>query len=138
MIGLQPTPAEVLDAVHRIAVLGAHDDPSRPACTVPLYLARAGYSIAPVNPARPGATLAGVPFVGALAEVSPPAELILVFRRADQLPSHLDALRAAAPRCVWFQTGIHHAGVSAALREAGIAVVEDRCAMVEHARGQAR
>ena len=137
MNGLQPTPAEVLGAVRRVAVLGAHDDPARPACTVPLYLAAAGYSIVPVNPARVGADLRGVPFVATLDAVAPPAEMVLVFRRAELLPGHLDELLAAAPRVVWLQTGIRHAGVAAALRAAGIAVIEDRCAMVEHARGNA-
>jgi len=35
---------------------------------------------------------------------------------------------------VWMQLGIHHGQATASLRAAGIAVVQDRCIMVEHRR----
>ena len=38
------------------------------------------------------------------------------------------------PKAVWMQLGVRHDAAAARLRDAGIAVVQDRCLMVEHAR----
>ena len=57
-----------------------------------------------------------------------------VFRRAEDLPAHLDALLALRPRAVWLQLGIRNDRVAAQLAQAGIDVVQDRCIMVEHRR----
>jgi predicted CoA-binding protein len=38
---------------------------------------------------------------------------------------------AARPRAVWLQSGIRHDELAARLVEAGIAVVQDRCLMIE-------
>ena len=50
------------------------------------------------------------------------------------VPPHLDDLLAAKPAAVWMQSGISHPQVAQRLAEAGIKVVQDRCAMVEHRR----
>jgi hypothetical protein len=43
---------------------------------------------------------------------------------------------AAAPRVVWMQQGIHDAAVAETLARAGIGVVQDTCAMIEHRNAQ--
>jgi len=129
-------PQAALAAARVIAVLGAHDDPSRPAFYVPSYLNDHGYRVLPVNPGRVGVQLFGEPVTATLAELAVPVDIVDVFRPGHALPGHLDDLLAMKPlpRVVWFQSGVANAQVAASLRAAGIAVVEGRCAMVEHRR----
>jgi predicted CoA-binding protein len=124
----------VLTAARRIAVLGAHPDPARPAHYVPAYLHERGYQVLPVNPAYGGRSLWGEPVRATLAELDAPLDVIDVFRRPEQLAAHLDDVRAARPRLVWLQSGIRNDTFARTLEAAGIAVVQDRCLMVEHRR----
>jgi predicted CoA-binding protein len=52
------------------------------------------------------------------------------------LPDHVTEILAMRPlpRVVWFQLGIRNDEVAAALAEAGITVVQDRCTLAEHKR----
>lgn len=115
-----------------IAVLGAHHESWRPAFYVPDYLFRMGHRILPVNPALVGLSLWGQPVRATLAELGP-VDMVDVFRRSELLPGHLLDLLAMAPppKVVWLQSGIQNPGFAAILREKGVEVVEDRCALVE-------
>lgn len=135
-----PTDPDLRDIFARtrtIAVLGAHSDPSKPAHYVPDYLRAAGYSIFPVNPTLVGRALWGQPVVAALTDLAPqPIDMVDVFRRPDLLMEHVPEILAMNPRppLVWLQLGIRHAEFARTLRENGIAVIEDRCALAEHRR----
>ena len=61
-------------------------------------------------------------------------DCVVVFRRSDALPGHLDELLTAEPRLVWLQLGVRHSDVRRRLEDRGIPVVEDRCIKVDHAR----
>ncbi|MCC6522383.1 MAG: CoA-binding protein [Polyangiaceae bacterium] len=128
--------ARILAATRCIAVLGAHPDPSRAAFYVPEHMHAHGYRVLPVNPAYAGRELFGAPVRGSLAELGEPVDLVNVFRRSEALPGHLPEILALAPRpgAVWLQLGIRDDAFSAALRAAGIEVVEGHCLMVEHQR----
>jgi len=69
-----------------------------------------------------------------LQDVPGSIDLVCVFRRPQDLAGHLQDLLAAAPKAVWLQSGIRSEPFAAALKDAGIAVVQDRCLMVEHRR----
>lgn len=126
---------EILARTRTVAVLGAHTDPSKPAHYVPAYLHAAGYDIFPVNPLFVGRSLWNRPFVATVAELAPHAvEMVDVFRRPELLMDHLADILAARPRVVWLQLGIRHAEFARNLRDAGIAVVEDRCTLADHRR----
>jgi predicted CoA-binding protein len=124
----------LLASVRRIAVLGAHPDPARPAYYVPDYLHRQGYHILPVNPVHAGETLWGETVRARLGDLGERADVIDVFRRADQLAAHVDDILAARPALVWLQSGIRNEAVAHALEDAGVPVIQDRCLMVEHRR----
>ncbi len=117
-----------------IAVLGIHDEPSRPAYYVPEYLHEVGYEIYGVNPTIAGRELFGHAVVGSLAELPAPVDLIDVFRRSELVPAHVSELIAAKPRVVWMQLGVHSEVAASALEAAGIEVVMDRCTLAEHRR----
>ena len=126
--------AQILMRSPTIAVLGIHHDPARPANYVPAYLHEHGYRILGVNPALVGRALFGVPVVATLADLTEPIDLVDVFRRPDALPAHLEELCACPAPVVWFQLGIRHDEVAAALVAAGKQVVQDRCTLAEHRR----
>ena len=129
-----PAIADALRNARTIAVLGAHDDPTRAACYVPEYLASQGYHILPVNPMLAGKVLWGEPVRPTLAELKGPVDIVDVFRRPDQLKAHLADLYAMMPRprLVWLQLGIREDAFASAVTNAGMDVVQDRCILVDH------
>jgi len=124
----------LLAGARRIAVLGAHVDPEKPAHYVPDYLHRKGYRILPANPVYAGRTLWGEPVRASLADISEPVDVLDVFRRSAQVADHTDEMLALRPGLVWLQSGIRNDAVARMLEDAGIPVVQDRCLMVEHRR----
>ncbi len=126
--------ADVLSSVHRIAVVGIKPEiVGGPAYYVPEYLQSVGYEIVPVPVYYPDITeILGVAVQRSLRTVTPPADMVLLFRRSGDVAKHLEEILAAAPRVVWMQQGIHDADVAETLAKAGIDVVQDRCALVEH------
>lgn len=131
------TPAQIIEtlrAARTIAVLGAHEDPSRPAFYVPDYLHAQGYRILPVNAMLAGKTLWGERVRATLAELGEQVDIVDVFRRPEALPAHLDDLLAMSPRprLVWLQLGIRNDAFARAVQDAGIDVVQDRCTLADH------
>lgn len=123
-----------LETSRTIAVLGIHDDLSRPAAYVPEYLAKVGYRVLGVNPTLAGRELFGHRVVATLAELGEPIDMVDVFRRPAAIPAHLDDLLAAKPKLVWFQLGIRNDQAAAVLERAGIEVIQDRCTYADHRR----
>lgn len=124
----------LLAGARRIAVLGAHPDPAKPAYYVPDYLRARGYDVLPANPVHVGRVLWDEPVRATLAEIGPPLDVVDVFRRSELLAAHLDDILAVRPRLVWLQSGIRNDAFARRLEDARIAVVQDRCLMVEHRR----
>lgn len=133
--------ARVLRDTRTIAVLGIKPESQsyQPAFYVPEYMARAGYAIIPVPVYFPDVReILGREVCRSLRAAPGPIDMVNVFRRAEDIPPHVDDILAAKPRCVWIQLGIRNDPVAARLREAGIEVIQDRCLMVEHRRWHAR
>ena len=130
------TIADILGRMRRIAVIGIKPaEAGGPASTVPAYLQRHGFTIIPVPVYYPDITeILSEPVHRSLATVDPPADLVQLFRRPEDVPKHLDELLAARPRVVWMQLGIRHDGVAETLARAGIHVIQDRCLQVELGR----
>ncbi|WP_028079740.1 CoA-binding protein [Solimonas soli] len=127
----------VLAQTRRIAVLGikTEQQADQPAFYVPQYLVEAGLDVVPVPVYYPEVTMIlGRPVYRRLVDVPGRIDLVDVFRRAADIAQHLDDMLAARPKAAWFQLGIRNDAVAARLRAAGIAVVQDRCLMVEHRR----
>lgn len=124
----------LLTVIQTIAVVGikagGHDDAFR----VPRYMQAQGYRIIPVNPKL--SAVLGERVSGSLLDLNGPVDLVNSFRAADHIPGHINEILAMTtrPKAVWMQLGIRHEQAAAQLREAGIAVIEDRCLMVEHRR----
>ena len=99
---------EILTTSPTIAVLGIHHEPEKAAFYVPEYLHDEGYKIVGVNPRFTDQTLFGSPVRATLAEIDEPIDLVDVFRRAEDIPGHVEDILAMKPRpkVVWFQLGI--------------------------------
>ena len=125
--------ARLLDATRRIAVLGIKTAETRqPAYYVPQYAQLAGYEVVPVPVYYPEIQeILGQPVYRTVAAISPPVDMVNVFRRAKDIPAHVDDIIAARPASVWFQLGIRNDAAAERLARAGIDVVQDRCLLVE-------
>ncbi|GIW34270.1 CoA-binding protein [Meiothermus sp.] len=123
---------DFLASARTVAVLGAHPNPSKAAFYVPDYLGRKGYQLFPVNPVYAEQELWGQVAVSTLTDLEEPVDIVVVFRRSEALPNHLEEILTAKPKLVWLQSGILNNAFSETLRQAGIPVVQDRCLMVVH------
>ncbi|APR83289.1 Succinyl-CoA synthetase, alpha subunit-related enzyme [Minicystis rosea] len=131
------TSAAIADALRNaktVAVLGAHEEPSRPAFYVPDYLYKQGYRILPVNAMLVGKALWGQPVRASLAELKEPVDIVDVFRRPEALQSHLEDILAMSPRprLVWLQLGIRNDTFARDVQAAGIDIVQDHCMLADH------
>jgi predicted CoA-binding protein len=122
----------VLEATHRIAVLGIKPHQDRPAYYVPAYAQQAGYAIVPVPVYYPDVReILGEPVYRSLVSIPGEIDMVNVFRRPEDIPQHVDDILAKKPASVWFQLGIRNDAVAETLAKAGIQVVQDHCLLVE-------
>jgi uncharacterized protein len=126
---------QLLVETRRIAVLGIKPESraGQPAHYVPQYMAAQGYEIVPVPVYYPSITeILGVAVYRDLRNVPGEIDMVNVFRRAVDIPQHVEEIIAKRPRSVWFQLGIRNDEVADEFVRAGIDVVQDLCIMVEH------
>ena len=125
--------SRMLRSARTIAVVGLSPNPARPSHEVASYLQEAGYRIVPV---RPGvASVLGrraYPDLVSAAQAEGPIDVVDVFRRSEFIAALAEPLLAIHPTLVWLQVGVEDAETARHLEAAGIAVVMDRCLMVEH------
>src|SRR5246500_123113 len=84
----------ILNSVRSIAMVSASPVDVRPSYFAFKYLAQRGYDMIPVNPGHVGKSLLGRPFVGSLAEIGRPIDMVEIFRSSAHLmPVVEEALR---------------------------------------------
>lgn len=124
----------------RVAILGIkpEEHAMQPAYYVAEYLHKNGYDVIPVPVYYPDCReILGKPVYRKLTEVGP-VDLVVVFRKPNDIPPHVDDIIAAKPKYVWFQLGIRNEAAAEKLAQAGIGVIQDKCTMVEHRRAISR
>jgi uncharacterized protein len=123
---------QLLERVHRIAVLGIKPNADQPAYYVPEYAQQAGYEIVPVPVYyKDLSEMLGEKVYRKLVDIPGDIDMVNVFRRPVDIPPHVDDIIAKAPKAVWFQLGIRNDEAAERLARAGIDVVQDHCLMVE-------
>jgi predicted CoA-binding protein len=123
--------AALLKRARTIAVYGLSTDPAKDSHRVAGYLQRAGYQIVPIHPkAR---EILGVACHASLAG-APRADIVDCFRPSEELSAIVDEAIAAQAGAVWFQLGLMDADAARRAEAAGLTVIADRCAKVEHQR----
>lgn len=126
----------ILNSVKSIAVVGASPVNVRPSYFAFKYLAQRGYDMIPVNPGHVGKDLIGKPFVGSLADIGRPVDMIDIFRNSSHImPVVEEALKLAVPpKVIWMQLGARDDAAAAKAEAAGIKVVMNRCPKIEYGR----
>jgi predicted CoA-binding protein len=130
---LETSPIEsVLEDVKTVAVVGISDKLGRPSLTVSSYLKDHGFDVLPVNPNL--STVAHVPCYPDLKSLPVTPDLVVIFRKASDIPEVIrEAVATAVPK-VWIQEGIVSEEGYRLAEIAGMAIVMDKCILKEHAR----
>ncbi|MDQ7047093.1 MAG: CoA-binding protein [Sulfurovum sp.] len=116
-----------------IAVLGASPDDTKASHHVAHYLRDAGYKMIPVYPK--GDTILGQKVYRSLAEIEIPVDMVVVFRKPAALDAIADAVIARGDvKTYWTQLELINNDAAQKVEDAGINVVQNYCAMVEHKR----
>lgn len=123
----------LLRGAKSVAIVGASPNPARSSYFVGTYLQQSSdYRVYFVNPnADEILGEKAYPDLTSLPEV---ADIVVVFRRASDIPSVIDEVKAAGSPIVWVQLGIWNEEAAYYGEEQGLTVVMDRCIKIEHAR----
>jgi len=114
-----------------IAVLGASPKPEKASHHVAKYLKEAGYKMIPVYPK--GEMILGEKVYKSLADIEEQVDMVVVFRKPDALSAIADAVIARSDvKTYWTQLGLINNDAAQRVKDAGINVVQNHCAMVEY------
>ncbi len=122
----------LLEGVRRVAVVGLSPKPHRDSHRVARYLLDRGYEVVPVYPREE--QILGQRVFRRVQDIPRPVDLVDVFRRSGDLPEVIEDALAARAGALWLQLDCVDEEGARRARAAGMAVVMDRCLMVEHAR----
>jgi len=116
-----------------IAVLGASPDTTKASNHVAKYLKEVGYKMIPVYPK--GDTILGEKVYRSLDDIDVAVDMVVVFRK----PAALDAIANAVIergdiKTYWTQLELINNNAAKRVKNAGINVVQNYCAMIEHKR----
>ncbi len=115
----------------RIAVVGASPNAARDSNRVLGFLVAQGHDVIAVNPGLAGGTIHGAPVVASLSDISPPAEIVDIFRNSEAAGEAVDDAIAHGAKAVWLQLGVINPLAAARAAAAGLVVVMDRCPKIE-------
>jgi predicted CoA-binding protein len=117
--------AAVFPPPKRIGIIGLSDNPSRPSHDVAETLKRGGYNIYPV---RPNAEhVLGERAYESVSSIPDELDIVIVFRRSEHVPEHIDDILAKLPKVLWLPDGVINESVASRARAAGMLVVQDDC-----------
>jgi predicted CoA-binding protein len=123
---------EILASSRTVAVVGLSTDPAKASHRVAVYLQSAGYRIVPIHPSAD--ELLGEKAYPSLTAVPHPIDLVDVFRPASEAVTYAEQAVAIRARAFWLQLGIVNLAAGELAARAGLAVVMDRCTLIEHQR----
>lgn len=123
---------QIIQKYNSVALVGVSDNPIRSSNFVASYLVRTSFNIYPVNPAYD--EVLGERCYPTLSDLPEVPDIVDVFRRHDALPGVVDEAIEVGAKVVWFQLGLRHDEAAQKAIDAGLAVVQDRCLKIEHAR----
>jgi predicted CoA-binding protein len=138
--GLTPDERYRILTTHRtIAMVGLSSNYYNASSFAAIYLDANGYDVVPVNPAQAGRQeilrrRVYADLAEAAADHARPIEIVDVFRPAREAPAIARQAIEIGAKVLWLQLGVISEEAARLAREAGLAVVMDRCCKIEHAR----
>jgi predicted CoA-binding protein len=115
-----------------VALVGVSANPIRSSNFVASYLIRTDFVTYPVNPMYD--EVLGMRCYPSLADLPVVPDIVDIFRREDQIPGVVTEAIEVGAKVVWFQLGLRNDDAARMALDAGMAVVQDRCLKIEHAR----
>jgi predicted CoA-binding protein len=115
-----------------IAVVGLSSKKFRPSYGVAEYMQAQGYRIIPVNPNE--VEVLGEKAYASLEDVPQHIDIVDIFRRSEFVGPIVESAIRVGANAVWMQEGVVHEDAAKKAKEAGLAVVMDRCILKEHMR----
>jgi hypothetical protein len=92
----------------------------------------AGYRIVPVNPNLDEAL--GEKAYPDLLSIPEPVDVVVIFRRSEDVPPVVEQAIQIGAKVVWMQLGIINEAAAERARAAGLEVVMDSCIKIDHQR----
>ncbi|MFJ2647779.1 CoA-binding protein [Streptomyces sp. NPDC087420] len=111
------------------AVVGLSNNTSRAAYGVAAVLQRFGKRVVPVHPKAE--SVHGEQGYASLADIPFPVDVVDVFVNSEQAGAVADDAVAIGAKAVWFQLGVIDEQAYDRTRDAGLAMVMDRCPAIE-------
>jgi predicted CoA-binding protein len=122
---------EYFENTKSIAVIGCSPKETKDSHKVAKYLLDAGYDMIPVYPKED--TILGQKVYRSLLDIDKPVDMVVVFRKPAVVSAIADAcIQRGDVKVLWTQIGIVNNEAAQKAKDAGINVVQNYCAMVEH------
>lgn len=122
---------EIFDSVKTIAVLGLSPNSEKDSHRVAAYMQANGYKIVPVYPKED--EILGEKVYRSLKEIPFKVDMVNIFRKPDALDPIADAcIERGDIDVFWAQKGIVNNAAAEKAKNAGMKVVQNQCAMVDH------
>jgi len=122
---------EIFKSVKTIAVLGLSPDKTKASHRVAKYLQEAGYKIVPVYPKEE--KILGEKVYRSLAEIPFEVDMVDIFRKPAAFDAVVDAsIKRGDVKVFWGQVGLVNNTAAQKAKDAGMKVVQNQCAMVDH------
>ena len=131
------TLALILARATNVAIVGASPTPTRTSYAVTTWLmSHTHYSLYLVNPvaAQAAADIEGHGFYASLAELPVRPDIVVAFRKSEDIPPVAEGAIASDAAVLWMQLGITHEQAAETAKVAGLEVIQNRCIKVEFAR----
>ncbi len=87
-----------------------------------------------VNPALVGKTVLGEPGYGSLQDLPESPDIVVAFRKPEDLPDLARDAAEAGAQTLWVQLGIHSEEAMQTATDLGLSAVQNRCVKIEHGR----
>ena len=127
---MENTILEILKNTKTIAVVGLSPKPERASFTVSKFIQSKGYKIIPVYPREE--IILGEKVYRNLLDINENVDLVLIFRKSEEVIPVVDEALNLKPKYVWMQEGIINEDAKKICENAGIKLVMDRCMYKEY------
>lgn len=133
-----PDILHILKTCKTIAVVGLSPKVHRDSYEVAEYMQSQGYRIIPINPvaAASNTPILGEKVYATLVEAAKVEKIDMVdcFRNSADIPPIATEAVHIKAQVLWMQLGIDNAAAKNEAEAAGLAVVENRCLLIDHRR----